>query len=306
MVTQVVEIAGDGRHVSRKRGFLHVAEDGAEVGRVPLDDVTALVLTSRGVTLSKSLMAALAERGAVVVTCGANWHPVSFTLPYGTHFDAAGILHDQIACSRPLKKRLWQAIVREKIANQKTVLDWHAPGCGAAEKLGQYVRRVGSGDPANMEAQAARAYWPALMGAHFRRDRTGDGVNACLNYGYAILRAAVARAVAGAGLTPALGIHHSNRKNPFALVDDLMEPFRPIVDSTVYQMREETGAEALTVTVESKRTLSAILDLDVEGERGIATLMNALHRLAKSTVDSIQAAKPALAFPRLAEPNRLL
>ena len=112
MIGRLVEISEQGRHLSVHRGFLKVSEDGEEIGRVPLGDVTALVLTGPQVTLSKTLMVELAERKAVIVTCGKNWHPLSFTLPFGVHFETAGIPRDQIAMSEPLRKRLWQQVVK--------------------------------------------------------------------------------------------------------------------------------------------------------------------------------------------------
>ena len=164
MTGGVVEIAEDGRHLSVHRGFLKVSDSDRELGQVPLDDITALILSGPQITLSKTLMVELAERKAVIVTCGRNWHPVSFSLPFGAHYEAAGVLKDQIGASEPLKKRLWQQIVRAKISNQAIVLRRHAPDARAIGELDVLRRRVKSGDPENMEAQAARHYWPALMG----------------------------------------------------------------------------------------------------------------------------------------------
>src|SRR3990167_1818385 len=231
MIGGIVEVAEPDRYISVHRGFLKVSDENTELGRVPLDDITALILSAPQVTITKNLMVELAERKAVIVTCGRNWHPISITLPFAAHFEAAGILHDQIAAGEPLKKRLWQTIVKAKIAHQATVLDRHHPGHPKLAELAVLERRVKSGDPDNMEAQAARHYWPALMGKGFRRDRDMADVNAYLNYGYTVLRAAAARAVCAAGLHPALGLHHCARLNPFALVDDIMEPFRPLIDS---------------------------------------------------------------------------
>ena len=302
MIGGLVEIAEEGRHLSVHRGFLKVTADGDELGRVPLDDITALILSGPQITLSKSLMVALAERKAVIVVCGRNWHPVSFSLPFDVHYESAGILKDQIAVSEPLRKRLWQQVVRAKIANQTVVLRHHAPNSGAIGELEILRRRVKSGDPENMEAQAARHYWPALMGSDFRRDRRADGVNALLNYGYTVLRAATARAVCGSGLHPALGLHHGSRVNPFALVDDLMEPFRPVVDSTVRDMSE--GVTSLDS--DRKRILAAVLREDVMLETGVAPVVNGLSRLAQSLVSSLATKRQALAIGVMREPGQLV
>lgn len=299
MIGGIVEVAEAGRYISVHRGFLKVSEEDAEIGRVPLDDITALILSAPQVTLSKNLMVELALRKAVIVTCGRNWHPLSMTLPFAAHYEAAGILHDQIGAGAPLKKRLWQSIVRAKIAHQAAVLARHFPGHAKTGELAVLERRVKSGDPENMEAQAARHYWPALMGADFRRDRSLEDTNIYLNYGYTVLRAATARAVCAAGLHPALGLHHGARQNPFALVDDLMEPFRPVVDSVA---RDLTDGGAADLTPENKRRLAAVLQEDMMGERGLSPLVNCLGALAASVAACLagRAKQPAIAAIRRA------
>tara|TARA_B100001540_G_scaffold283834_1_gene275676 strand:+ start:4836 stop:5756 length:921 start_codon:yes stop_codon:yes gene_type:complete len=299
MVTQVVEVAEDGHHLSKYRGFMQVKRDGVEVGRVPLDDITALILSAHQITLSKTLIMELAERNAPVMTCGKNYHPQAFSLPYASHFDQVGVLWAQIDCSQPLAKRIWQAVVREKITNQKIILEHFAVPDQPVQELGLLIRRVKSGDPENMEAQAARLYWKYLLGDDFRRDRETGLENSLLNYGYSILRAAAARAVCGAGLTPALGIHHRNRKNPFALVDDFMEPFRPLVDMVVRQIMDDGGGDEDGLTPETKRQLARILDMDVQTAKGMSTVMNALHRVAQTFVSSLQEKDNRVEFPGL-------
>ena len=306
MVTQVVEITEDGYHLSKYRGFMIVKRGRDEVGRVPLDDITTLILSAHQITLSKTLMAELAMRKTPIMTCGRNYHPLAFSLPYDTHFDQTGILWTQIDCGQPLAKRLWQSVVREKINNQRVALDHFEVPAKASRELDILVKRVKSGDPENMEAQAARHYWTALMGVNFRRDRHGGVENSLLNYGYSILRAATARAVCGAGLTPALGIHHHNRKNPFALVDDLMEPFRPLVDMTVRKIIDKETLTEDGLTPEIKKNLTRILDSDVEIEKGMSTVMNSMHRLAQTFVISLNIKENRLEFPVLKRAGNLL
>lgn len=285
MIGGIVEIAEEGRHLSLFRGFLKVSDDNAEIGRVPLDTITALLVTARSASISTSLMAALAEQKAVVVTIGSNWHPAALTLPCNTHFRGAGILGQQIALSQPRAKRLWQQVVTEKIANQRAILVWNGSNPDKIRELGILASRVRSGDPDNMEAQAARHYWPALMGTDFRRDTDGGGINGYLNYGYAILRAATARAVVSAGLTPGLGIFHKNQANNFALVDDLMEPYRPLVDDAVKRMAGDGDLPVLGP--EQKRNLASLLQFDLRSERGMSPLVNCLHTLAQSFVAAL-------------------
>lgn len=299
MVTQVVEIAQDGHHLSKFRGFMMVKAGATEVGRVPLDDITTLILTAHQITLSKSLLQELAERAIPVITCGKNFHPVALSLPYDSHHDKAGILWTQIECSKPFAKRIWQSIVKEKISNQKFVLECFDPRSPVLSDLDVLARRVKSGDTQNMEAQAARRYWTALLGTDFRRDFQSGLENALLNYGYSVLRAATARAVCSAGLTPALGIHHHNRKNAFALVDDLMEPLRPIVDKTVREIVDQHDKSASILTPEFKRLLTRVLDEDVMMEKGISTVMNALHRIAQTFAKSLSEGENRVEFPKL-------
>ena len=156
------------------------------------------------------------------------------------------------------------------------------------------MRRVKSGDPDNVEAQAARRYWHMLFGSDFRRDRFGDMPNPLLNYGYTVLRAAVARAVVAAGLHPSLGIHHHNRANPMCLVDDLMEPFRPLVDYAVACL-VRSGCEEMTA--EAKRALAGILTVDMNADRGVSPLQTCLERAAQSLAQSFEDKTPSLTFP---------
>ena len=304
MVTQVVEIAEDGNYLSKYRGFLLVKQDGHEKGRIALDDITALILSAHQITLSKTLLMELALRKTPVMTCGRTYHPQAFSLPYDVHYDQTGILWTQINCSKPLQKRLWQSVVQQKIGNQRTILDLHQPESATVRELNILQKRVKSGDPENLEAQAARQYWPALMGSDFRRDRQADGINSLLNYGYSVLRAATARAVCGAGLTPAIGIHHHNRKNAYALVDDLMEPFRPLVDGLVIDLATKTK-DKIMLTPGIKRQLAKILDQDVQMEKGVTSVMNALHRLSQTLVVSMETKENQLEFPVLRARGKL-
>lgn len=304
MIGGIVEVAEAGRHLSIHRGFLKVEEDRTELGRVPLDDITTLVLAGPQITLSKQVMVALAERKAVIVVCGRDWHPISITLPFGAHSQSAGVLNDQINAREPLKKRLWQRVVRAKIANQAAVLSYHAPDHPKIGDLAVLARRVKSGDPENLEAQAARHYWPALMGQRFRRDRHAADANGYLNYGYTVLRAAMARAVCAAGLHPALGLHHGSRINEFALVDDLMEPYRPVVDSIVFELSRE--APKADLTPDRKRRLAAVLQEDLNAENGASPLANCLATLARSLASSLAEKRETLALAELRLPGHLV
>lgn len=280
---RIVDIGTEGLYLSSYRGFMVVANDDGEVGRIPLDDVHAVILHAHGCTWTGNLAAALAERGAPVVFCNAHHSPVAVTLPIAGFHAQGGRMRAQWNAGRPLTKQLWQRIVRAKIAMQGALLAFRdAPEAGAFDLI---ARRVRSGDPDNCEAQAARRYWPALMGPDFRRDRDAAGANALLNYGYAVLRATVARAIVAAGLHPTIGIFHANRGNAFALADDLVEPFRPLVDALVLSLLGQ-GVEALDPAI--KRRFAQLIAFDLRIGEELSPVSVAAARLAQSLARSFE------------------
>lgn len=284
---RIVDIATDGRHLSAHRGFLIVEQQREEVGRVPLDDVAAVIIHAHGVTWSTNLLVALAERGAILLLCGPNHMPAAICLPIDGHHAQNGRMRAQWEAKRPLSKQLWRAIIVAKIRWQGAVLEANGRPAGAFDLL---ARKVGSGDPDNVEAQAARRYWGLLMGDDFRRDREAGGTNALLNYGYAVMRAMCARAVVAAGLHPSIGVHHANRGNPFALADDVIEPFRPLVDALTVRLRT-AGVE--TVTPEAKRAYAGLIAVDLPGDGVTTTVSIAATRAAQTLARSFQSGRAA-------------
>ena len=281
MRERIVEIAENGRFLSCRDGFLLVSEKGEELGRVPLDDVLGVIATAPGVSFSRSLVDSLATRGAAFVICGKNFTPAAWLVPMTGHHAQGERLRAQAAASVPLRKRAWQALVQSK-------LQWQAAALAAAgihpAPLLSLVDKVRSGDPSNTEAQGARRYWKLLFGKSFQRNTDAPGLNARLNYGYAVLRAAAARAVAGAGLHPGLGVFHSSHKNPMPLADDLMEPFRPAIDAAVRLGMAGTDCEE-GVTQEAKKQLVKTLFLDIDTDRGTTPLAICIQRLASSLAE---------------------
>lgn len=284
---RIVDIATDGRHLSALRGFMIVSEDRREVGRIPLDDVAAVIVHAHGVTWSTNLVVALAERGAILLLCGPNHAPMAVCLPLDGHHAQNARMRAQWEAPKPLSKQLWRKIVVAKIQGQAAVLDAQGQSSAAFDLL---VRKVGSGDPENIEAQAARRYWPLLMGEDFRRDQSADGVNALLNYGYTILRSLCARSVVAAGLHPSIGIHHANRNDALALADDVMEPFRPLVDALAVQIQRK-GIES--VTPDAKRAFAGLIAVDLPGPSGTTTVSGAVERLAQSLAACFVAGRSA-------------
>ena len=287
---RIVDIASDDLHLSAFRGFLVVSLDRQEQGRVALDDIQAVIVHAHGVTWTNSLVIALAERGAVMVLCAANHFPVAIIAPIDGHHAQAARIKSQWDAPRPLFKQLWQKIIVSKISMQASLLAMH--GREEAGALQLMARRVRSGDPDNLEAQAARRYWPALMGQDFRRDQNADGANALLNYGYTIMRSCVARSIIAAGLNPAIGLHHHSRLNGFALADDLVEPFRPLVDALVRRMTDEG---ILAVTPTAKQRLARLISHDLRLGGVVSPVSVAAQRLAQSLARSFEERKSGLA-----------
>lgn len=302
MIGRVVEIAEDGRHLSVARGFLVVGERGRELGRVPLDDVGVVLTNAHGLTYSNNLLLALAERGVAMVLCGPNHRPEAFLWPVSGHHAQAARMRCQLSAAAPLCKRLWQGLIRAKIRHQGVALAARGqPG----EAFDLLARRVRSGDPENIEAQAARRYWPLMFGEAFRRDPGLPGVNGLLNYGYAILRSITARGVMAAGLHPSIGLHHHNRSNPLCLVDDLMEVFRPVVDLAVARLTD-AGHDAVTREVKRYLALISALDLPVDrpepdgaaAAAEVTPVSGCVARLASSVATAYETGKAELLFPR--------
>lgn len=276
MIGRIVEIAEEGRYLHVLRGFLIVKERDTEIGRVPLDDVAAVIGNAHGLTFSQTLLAELASREIPLVVCANNHQPVSILWPIEGHHRQAARMDAQLNAAKPLHKRIWQQLVRGKLRWQADTLRQIGAPVAPVSAL---IDKVRSGDPDNIEAQAARRYWPLLFGPEFRRDPDLPGINALLNYGYAILRASTARAVIAAGLHPGLGVHHQNAYNCMRLVDDLMEPYRGCVDHRVWHLQ---SAGITSVDRDSKRELAMLMYQDFSTNFGTSPLMLCIERLATS------------------------
>lgn len=295
MIGRIVEVADDHRHLSLHRGFMVVHDtegERRELGQVPLDDIAAVIANAHGLSYTNNLLVALSERGAPFVLCAANHNAVGMLLPIDGNFEQAKRIDAQIAASLPTHKRLWAAVVRSKLEQQAAALE--AVGAPTAPMTG-LIAKVKSGDPANIEAQGARRYWNLLFGSAFRRDQEGgNDVNALLNYGYTVLRACTARAVIAAGLHPSIGLHHSHDNNAMRLVDDLMEPFRPVIDLKVWHLQRQ--GEVL-VTPESKRALVRALYDDMQTDAGATPVMVCTQKLAVSLVQVYLGERDKLDLP---------
>ena len=250
-------------HLSLRNRQLVIAckEDPDTTTTVPIEDIGVVVVENQQISMTLPLMNALTAADVQVVFCNYQGMPSSMLLGFEGHNLQGETLRNQMACGEVLKKQLWKQIVEAKIRNQSQLLD----------KVGQdgsclrpYYANVKSGDSDNREGIAARLYFQNLFGGDFIRDRNASGINALLNYGYTILRAAVSRAIVSSGLFPAIGIFHHNRSNAFPLADDLMEPYRPFVDEIVYDL---TLQGTIELTKESKAKLIMVLYSDTVFER---------------------------------------
>lgn len=288
---RIIDITSDGVHLSVTRGFMKISKDREQIGQVALDDISAVLIHAHGATFSANLVIRLAERGAPMVMCAANHSPIAFVLPVRGHHAQGYKMRAQADTTKRRRGRIWRDLIRAKIVAQGDVLD----ACG---KNGQPIRhlhrRVKAGDPDNIEAQAARRYWPLLFGPDFRRDRSLGAINAHLNYGYTVLRAATARSILGAGLHPSLSIRHVSAGDALCLADDLMEPFRAFVDLVVAGLDVDEEQE---LTAEAKASLAAVVDFDLIGPKGASPIRVCLDRLCVSLAQMFAGEVDRLEFP---------
>lgn len=232
----------------------------------PIEDIGVVVLDNRRITITQGLLEALLENNCAVITCDNHSLPVGLMLPlYGNSTQNERFRY-QLDASQPLRKQLWQQTIKAKIENQAAVLS----ACSGMpiKNMKRWADDVRSGDPDNVEGHAAAYYWRYFFNnitglENFTRNREGMAPNNLLNYGYAILRAVVARALVTSGLLPTLGIHHHNRYNAYCLADDIMEPYRPYVDELIFAIVKEQGVDNLQLTTTLKAQLLSIPTLDV-------------------------------------------
>jgi CRISPR-associated protein Cas1 len=258
-----------------------------------------VVLDHPQITLSQALLTALIEQNSALLSCDARHLPVGLFMPMAVNHVYTEKLRHQIDASEPLKKNLWQQTVKAKILNQAAVLKANGH---ENQNMEYWASKVRSGDPDNYEGRAAAYYWKHLFeeDSDFRRGRYGPSPNNLLNYGYAILRAIVARSLVGSGMLPAIGIHHRNKYNPFCLADDIMEPYRPLVDILVLEVInafEDADIEELGTEV--KKAILAIATMDVYIEDLKSPLMVGMQRTTSSLMACFENEKRKIAYPTL-------
>lgn len=264
----------------------------------PIEDIGVVVLDHKQITITTGALSALLENNCAVITCDSRSMPVGLQLPLAGNTTQSERFRDQIDASLPLRKQLWQQTVQYKIRNQAAVLSI----CSKAETrcMTVWANEVRSGDPDNLEARAAVYYWKNLFGdiPGFIRNREGVSPNHLLNYGYAILRAVVARSLVASGLLPTLGIHHHNRYNAYCLADDIMEPYRPYIDRLVHYIIEQYGID-IELSKDIKAELLSIptIDVVINGKR--SPLMVAAAQTTASLFKCFSGELRKIAYPEL-------
>jgi CRISPR-associated protein Cas1 len=261
---------------------------------IPIEDIGFIVIDNPEIYLSIPAMNLMIENNTAVIVCNTNHLPNGMFLNLNSHHIQQEIFKNQINASSPLKKQLWQQTVIEKITNQGILLEKLT---GQQNQFPYLSSKVLSGDTSNMEGVAANIYWKSFFEIKFKRERFGDYPNNFLNYGYAILRAATARALSGSGLLNTLGIHHKSKYNAFALADDIMEPFRPLVDEKVAEIMQHYSEQELNTQIKSE--LLQILTRTVYFKEEKSPLMVALQKTASSLQQCFTGNRKKIKYPKL-------
>lgn len=282
-------MAWKGVHLTRpatltlRRSQLSIVQDEGEV-TIPIEDIAWIVADNLRTTVSLSVLCACSEAGIAVLISNSRHMPTSITLPFHTHHRTAAIAKLQLGAGLPLKKRLWQKLVRAKIENQASALT--VVGVRGADHLRLLGAQVGSGDPGNIEARAAKHYWSSYF-EEFARGNSSDVRNMALNYGYSVIRGCVARALVACGFLPSVGIHHDSVTNAFNLVDDIIEPFRPFADLAVQGLMADRMKSG-SLEKEDRQILANLPLEEVQIDGSIMSLLHASERAAQSLVRALE------------------
>lgn len=287
MIKRTIEVSQPS-YLKFGQGNLLIEQNHVLVAKVPFEDLGVLILANYQIVVTQQVVEACGQNNVVIVHCNAKHMPISLTLPISGHSLHTKALQQQIQISKVRKKQLWQQIVKEKIKHQVQTLE---RANKPSEALVRLIDKVKSDDKTNIEAQAAKKYWRVLFGEAFRRDPDIEGVNALLNYGYAIIRAVVARAIVGTGFHPALGLNHSNQYNAYCLADDVMEPFRPWVDEIVFNLN------TIELNRETKTSFLQLLDKNVMFNKQSLPFMVALSLFVAQLKEAYADTNVALSYP---------
>ncbi|MBP5541835.1 MAG: type II CRISPR-associated endonuclease Cas1 [Bacteroidales bacterium] len=264
---------------------------------IPIEDIGFVVLDHRQITITHGALSALLDNNASVITCNESHMPVGLMLPLEGNTVQSERFQEQLSASQPLRKQLWQQTVQQKILNQAALLrELHGTETG---NMQHWAADVHSGDSTNLEGRAAAFYWSQMFPTlpNFTRSREGEYPNNLLNYGYAILRAIIARALVGSGMLPTLGIHHHSRYNAYCLADDIMEPYRPFVDRLVVETMSECCDVEMTTNIKRRLLTVPTLDVRIGGQR--SPLMVAASQTTASLARCFAGESRRITYPEL-------
>ena len=278
---------------ARHKQLVIFSKETQEETLVPIEDIGFVIVENALVSLTIPLINELTDNNCALIFCNEKHLPFSMTMPLDCNEIQSQLFSAQINAKLPVKKNCWKQIVEYKIKNQGLVLKKYDLDF---TRLVDFSKCVKSGDPTNMESQAAKFYWDNLFGKNWCRDRFGDFPNNYLNYGYAILRAATARALVGSGLLPTLGIHHHNKYNAYCLADDLMEPYRPFIDDEVVEYIS-TNPDDKEVGLEFKKRILQVLVRDVKMGNLTRPMMVALSMTSSSLANALSNESEKLKLP---------
>lgn len=294
MIKRTIDVS-EAAYLHLRDGQLLIERDSQVIGSVPVEDLGVLILQHPAIVITQALILECQKYNVALIFCDEKHLPYSLLLPLSEGNTLHNrVLKDQIAITEPNRKRIWKQIVQEKIGQQVETLEVFGITSAALTRLSQNVK---TGDRENCEAQAARRYWPLLLGESFRRNPEEEGINSILNYGYSIMRGLVARALVAGGLHPAIGLHHHNQYNGLALADDIVEPFRPWVDRRV-RILSDQGRE-IKINRETKGELLGLLSETVQFKKKDMPLMVACQRLVSDLKKAMIDNKVRVYYPRL-------
>ncbi len=296
MIKRIVEISSARTHLAVKYDQLIIKQEGTVKDSIPIEDMGILIIDHQGVTYTHSVFTKLLKNNAAIVLCAKDHHPTGLFLPIESNSIQTERYRHQINAKRPLKKRLWKQIIKAKIKHQ-------AKNLGKKHKIYKGLmnlrKQVRSGDTSNIEAQASRKYWPNIFDLeNFKRNRNGPYPNNLLNYGYMVMRAAIARSICSAGLLPSLGLHHHNRYNAFCLADDIMEPFRGFIEAEVKKIvKKQNHVEYLDQSTKAELLKILHREINISNFKGPLTV--GLHRTSASLQRCFEGTQDRMDLPKL-------
>ncbi len=293
MIKRIIDISSPA-YLSLKDQQLIIKQE-EQSSTIPIEDIGIIILDNHSITCTQGFLNACFENNTLIVISDKKHLPNAVLMPITGHSLQTKTLAIQTNITKPIQKKIWQIIVKAKVAAQARVLE----SVAARHKyLTALISRVRSGDPDNIEAQAARYYWQELFGKSFRRRDENNNINHLLNYGYAIVRSACARAIVGGGLHPSIGVHHHNQYDAFCLADDLVEPLRPLVDINVYQITLECGTDT-EINRDTKSKLLELLSMQCVIEDRKLPLMVALHSYVASIRQAMSGEISNIQIPKI-------